>query len=627
MFAERRDAGPSTWDHVRHRASMLKSIIMAGTGDSNPHHTKHRYARLVSRRSFVGAGVAAFGAATAIAIPAGCQGQFYPGTSVLEFNLGGKSLASAEGMLRQRLSGFEQKAIIFEHQNKSWTASLADLGYRIDYAATLSTAFQHGRDRGVLARYSTWFDAGGRKQVFPLAFERNDATLTSYLAGLGNEVAVSAVDAKLVQNGTKVDVQADIPGSQLNAASVRATVDATVQTASTETVPLAMVPVTANITASKLSPVREAAAKLLDGPVTIVAGSATWSVDPDTLASALVIPDDPATQPPTLNPDALVAAISDIATSLAIDPVNAIVGWDNGPYAIEKGKYGQKVDPAALASAVVAAALRENRTAQVPLTDVIPTVRSDNLGTLGLAGLIAAGDSSFEGSSEARSTNVQVAARHISATLIPPGAQFSFNNALGQITTANGYVEGKIIKGEWYASDLGGGVCQVSTTVYRAALKAGVKFDEWHPHSFRVSFYELDGWPPGIDAAIYQPNSPDEWEMDLKFTNSTDAWMLLQMVEDSGHVTAQFYGAPKPYDVKLDKPTISPPIAPPAPIQRKTADLPAGQKKQAQVAAPGYKVVLTRSFLKGTQVVDQDTFVSEYDPQAEVWDIGTGSQN
>ncbi|MGC4191007.1 MAG: VanW family protein [Thermomicrobiales bacterium] len=307
--------------------------------------------------------------------------------------------------------------------------------------------------------------------------------------------------------------------------------------------------------------------------------------------------------------------------------MNGSVGWDNGAYMIADGTNGRKVDADTLAQAVVYAASTESRVAAIPSTPLPADISAATLPALGLDAVLGAGDSSFEGSSDARAENVVVAATHVSSTLIAPGQQFSFNQSLGPITIENGYVEGKIIQGDWYTSDLGGGVCQVSTTVYRAALYAGMHFDEWHAHSFRVSFYELDGWPPGIDAAIYQPNAPDEWELDLKFTNPSDTWMLLQMTEDSGHFTAQLIGTPDGITITLDAPTLSDPIAPPEPQERKTDSLPKGQRQMIQQSAPGVIVTLTRTFNKDGSIVDQDTFVSDYAALPEIWNVGTGSDS
>jgi vancomycin resistance protein YoaR len=107
---------------------------------------------------------------------------------------------------------------------------------------------------------------------------------------------------------------------------------------------------------------------------------------------------------------------------------------------------------------------------------------------------------------------------------------------LGPITEEYGYIAGTIIQGDWVASDIGGGVCQVSTTVFRAALYAGFRFSGWNPRSWRLAFTEADGSTPGLDAAIYQPNSEWEYELDMRFVNPLDSWLFLMMVVDGDTV-------------------------------------------------------------------------------------------
>ncbi|MEJ7902141.1 MAG: VanW family protein, partial [Thermomicrobiales bacterium] len=121
---------------------------------------------------------------------------------------------------------------------------------------------------------------------------------------------------------------------------------------------------------------------------------------------------------------------------------------------------------------------------------------------------------------------------------------------------------GKIIQGNWTASDLGGGVCQVSTTVFRAALLSGFKFNEWYAHGWRLAFYEADGSPPGMDAAIYQPNNADEFEKDLVFENPLDSWLLLMMVVDGDTAYAHLYGRDNGWTTEIFEPRVSEPKEP-----------------------------------------------------------------
>jgi vancomycin resistance protein YoaR len=162
----------------------------------------------------------------------------------------------------------------------------------------------------------------------------------------------------------------------------------------------------------------------------------------------------------------------------------------------------------------------------------------------------------------------------------------------------------------------------VSTTVYRAALLAGLPFAEWHPHTFRLGFYELDGWPPGIDAAIYQPNTPDEWALDLRFTNPTNAWMLLQLSVDNEHLSAAIYGTTG-YAVDLSEPDFGEQSPVPEPIERPTPDLQPGEREQVQIAQPGIDISITRWVTQGDVLISEDTFYSPYQAQADVYLVGT----
>src|SRR5699024_8225380 len=122
-----------------------------------------------------------------------------------------------------------------------------------------------------------------------------------------------------------------------------------------------------------------------------------------------------------------------------------------------------------------------DRIDELPMRSVKADARVDNLDSLGLTSLLGQGSSSFAGSSFARGENVRISADHINYKLVAPGEVFSFNELIGPISEDNGYVAGTIIQGDWAATDIGGGVCQVSTTVFRAAANAGFRFKEWNP--------------------------------------------------------------------------------------------------------------------------------------------------
>jgi len=303
-----------------------------------------------------------------------------------------------------------------------------------------------------------------------------------------------------------------------------------------------------------------------------------------------------------------------------------MLGWDDGLYIVENDVDGAALDRESLAQLLTATARSETRTAPLPVTPVRAEARADNFEELGIDGHFAYGSSSFAGSSETRATNVVVSANNISYKLVSPGESFSFNDLLGAITVDNGFVEGTIILGDWAASDLGGGVCQVSTTVFRAAQNAGFRFPEWNPHSWRLAFYETDGSAPGLDAAIYQPNTPDEFEKDLIFVNPLDSWLLLMMVVDSDTVYAHLYGTDNGWNTEIFDARVSEPKPVGDPVERENSALAPGERRKVQNAQPGYVVRVRRKVtaVDGTVISDGD-FVSDYRSQPEAWEFGPNS--
>jgi vancomycin resistance protein YoaR len=163
----------------------------------------------------------------------------------------------------------------------------------------------------------------------------------------------------------------------------------------------------------------------------------------------------------------------------------------------------------------------------------------------------------------------------------------------------------------------------VSTTVFRAAALSGFDFTEWHPHSWRLGFYGLDGSPPGFDGAIYQPNTLDEIEKDLTFTNPLDSWLLLMMVVDGDTVSAHFYGRDPGWTVEMGEAQLSEPKPVPDPVVRENARLAPGERVLVQNARAGVTVRIRRTVTAadGTILADGD-FVSDFRSVPEAWEVG-----
>ena len=128
-----------------------------------------------------------------------------------------------------------------------------------------------------------------------------------------------------------------------------------------------------------------------------------------------------------------------------------------------------------------------------------------------------------------------MATSRLNGVLVAPGEEFSFNKALGDVSAGTGYQQAYVIKGGRTVLGDGGGVCQVSTTLFRALLNAGLPITERRAHSYRVGYYE-QGFPPGLDATVYYPTT------DLKFKNDTSNHILIQSRVEGVKLIFDIYG-------------------------------------------------------------------------------------
>ena len=577
---------------------------------------------MISRRGLVAGAFGTTVATAAVALPARSQGQFYPGASVQGITIEGMSQSDSEEMLRAAFTPLEDQAVTYTFEDQTWPASLTDLGMIVDYESMLEQAWNQGRDGSVIDRYATLLNQGDTHNV-PLSVLQDDLKLSAFLENIDEQIHIDSKNARLVRRGSEIDILADATGRALDLEAARNETIAAVLTGRTSTVALKSIPIPPDVAAADLEGAKEDAITLVGEPVIFTYGDITYYIDTEELTGALTIDRDGTA---VLNLEKLQGRLDDIAADVLTPAANAKLGWDDGVYVIEDDVDGTGLDLEVIGPLLLDTARTTTRSVPLPVQTLKAGARADNIEELGLDGHLTYGSSSFAGSSETRAANVIAACDNVSYKLVGPGEQFSFNDQMGQISIENGFVEGKIIQGNWTASDLGGGVCQVSTTVFRAALLSGFKFNEWYAHGWRLAFYEADGSPPGMDAAIYQPNNADEFEKDLVFENPLDSWLLLMMVVDGDTAYAHLYGRDNGWTTEIFEPRVSEPKEPGEPVTRENPELARGERRKVQNAQPGYTVYLQRkvSDADGNVVSDGD-FVSDYRSQPEAWEVGPGT--
>lgn len=250
---------------------------------------------------------------------------------------------------------------------------------------------------------------------------------------------------------------------------------------------------------------------------------------------------------------------------------------------------------------------------EIVVETIKPKVMNSDVNDLGIGTLLGTGESDFKGSPPNRIHNINVGAQTLNGLLISPGEDFSLITALGEIDGEHGYKQELVIKGNKTTPEYGGGLCQIGTTVFRAALSTGLPITERRNHSYRVSYYE----PAGMDATIYDPKP------DLRFMNDTGHYVLIQSRIEGTKLYFDFWGTSDGRIATTTKPIIYN-LVPPAPRKEiKTTDLKPGQKKCTESAHTGADTRFDYSVLyPGQSEPKKETFYSHYIPWQEVCLIG-----
>ena len=326
--------------------------------------------------------------------------------------------------------------------------------------------------------------------------------------------------------------------------------------------------------------------------------------------------------------DYLDDVLTNLSESIDLNAQDAQFTFENGKVSAFKiSKDGQKLDvektKQIINEYVKSLTSYENidhNTIKIPLPvyKVLPNIATENSNSYGIIELIGKGESHFAHSAASRIHNINLAASRINGRLVAPGATFSINDAIGDISAATGFEPAYIIKGGQTVLGDGGGVCQVSTTLFRAALNTGLPIVERYAHAYRVGYYEQDG-PPGFDATIYAPN------YDLKFKNDTGNYILIQTEIDikNAYLAFNIYGTSDGRQVEISKPRIYGQSPPPPDLYQDDPTLDAGVIKQTDFAAPGAKVDFDYKVVKNGETLTEKTFRSNYRPWQAVFLRGT----
>jgi vancomycin resistance protein YoaR len=357
-----------------------------------------------------------------------------------------------------------------------------------------------------------------------------------------------------------------------------------------------------------------------DGSVHLA--SRQWVVDQAVLSSWITLQPTPtdvgALVEVGIDREQVAAYLQKLAEEIDRPPREARFDYDlktNTVKTITPGQNGYALDTSAAQNMLVDACLSASHQVNLPISTIPPRVTRANLEALRPLVLISEGESSFRGSTPERLQNIRVATARFHGLTIPAQTTFSFLENLGLVTIANGYSESWVIYGDRTVLGPGGGVCQVSTTCFRAAFWGGLPIVERSPHSYRVSWYEP---PIGLDAAVFSP------VVDVKFRNDTDTPILIltEIDEANAKLYFRFYGKRMGREVTMEGPTTSNPVKAGDPVYEEDPTLAPGARVQVESPHDGLDVTLYRVIKQNGAIVAKEKLFSRYDPWPARFRVG-----
>lgn len=569
--------------------------------------------------------------------------RIFEGVSALGVKLGGMNRAEAQAALQPRLA--QPQTVFLYDGSARYALTPAELGIRLDADTVVDAAFAVGR-AGDWAE-DVQAQAGallyGRPVSGSLLMDEGVAQVA--LKRLARQIERAPRDASVALAGSQVVASPSVTGRALDAettiARIRQALEQPDETrieadlAARDVPPVVRdaAPAAAQLRAILASPLRltfaeqawnetgKSANGLLLAPIQ---QERVWTLDGALLAGMLSTrqvqgADGRATLAVVADDAQLKAFLSDIARQIDRSPRDARFYFDEKTGKLTPlvaSQDGAQLDVAASMQALKAQWAGDNHTVPLAVKTTKPAIALADADKFNIHELVVAGTTSFKGSSPERVKNIVVASTQFKGIVVAPGQEFSFNEYLGDVVDALGYEPAYVIIGDRTDVGIGGGVCQVSTTAFRAAFFGGYKITQRWAHGYVVHYYEP---PIGLDATVFAPN------VDFRFVNDTPDYLLIQPSVDlkESTLTFKFFGTANHRTVEMDGPTITK-VTPHGPdIYDKDPTLPVGVTKQVDFAVDGKTVVVKRTVKDGDKVLYRDTFNSNYRPWQARFLVGT----
>ena len=566
--------------------------------------------------------------------------RIFPGITSSGISLAGLKPGQAAALLTVTPGYAEKGHITFVYGENRWEATPAQLGIFMDPQATSTTAFKTGRSGSILTILRDRLQLLRHTVDVPPSYLYNESIAVAYLESIAAEINQPLREASLEISGTDVIVSNGQPGQVLDIPATLVELSAQLEMMRDAEIPLVVhesKPLLLDASAqAELARTILSAPFHLSLPADLNAGDQEWLLEPALLAKMLTFEQVSNGQTTDLrlvvSTPLMTGYLESLRDETDSQPSNPRFIFNDDSKQLDlltPAVIGRKLNTAATIDAINTN-LNEGKHKAKLVFDLTPPAVTDGMSgeDLGITELVYAYTSYFRGSTSDRVQNIETAAAAFHGLLVPPGGILSMSDELGDISLENGYAEAAIILGDETIQGVGGGVCQVSTTLFRTVYYAGYPVLERHPHAYRVGYYEqtANGHDPdlaGLDATVFVPL------VDFKFQNDTDHWLLMETYINRSNysLTWKFYSTKDGRQVESTSSGLTNIVKAPDPLYRENPELAKGETKQVDWAVDGATVIIKRTVTRNGTILYQDTFSTIYQPWRDIFDYGPGTEN
>ncbi len=467
------------------------------------------------------------------------RGEIYRGVEVAGVDVGGKTPEEARQVLRERLSDEAPKEITLSGAGESITLGTGDLGTNFDLASTVERANDVGRTGGLFERLSERLRATfGTVQVG--AETGYDTELVRNVVGdLAQQVNREGRNATVTLSGTQATAEGGQEGYRLDQPATRQNLRQAVGNLDNEA-RIAGSPVEPEISSAEAG---DAAAKVnvaLEKSLVFESGDQTWELSPEQSAQILAVENAGSGVELGINGQQLRDQLPQMYEDLQTKPKDANFVFVNGSVDVEAARPGKQVAEDKLVENLRGGLFDGQSNFEVPLKDggqpELTTEKAESMKPTELLGKFETNYEKVKDPDGNRTYNLEIASEAINKTILAPGEVFSVNDTVSQLD----YKEAKVFQEGLIQYAEGGGLCQVASTMYVAATRAGLDIVERHQHYAMLEYIK-----PGFDSTVWFGDAYGNGELDSRFKNNTDSYVLLrEWVDEDGNMYAEVWGQP-----------------------------------------------------------------------------------